>query len=183
MKKFLRKNGLAVGIAIAVLAVLVLYFGGAFKEREVTTFTSTTLTEIMEISNLSTAKYIHNGIAKSMIEGKSGEHYINYKAVVKPNVDFKEIQFDMDDEAKTIRLILPEEFDFEVELFTDSFHYYPSSSDLTIKEVSYICEKDAAEKAKGNSALVQIARENLINTIVALLEPISKANGYTIITD
>ena len=82
-------------------------------------------------------------------------------------------------------LVLSVEFD--VELLEDAdhqFYYYPDDKDdWTGRDVSYICEIDAKQKAEANAELLKKARENLINTMEALLNPILNRNGYTFVVE
>lgn len=84
-------------------------------------------------------------------------------------------------------MIIPEKFDFDVELLEDEehqFYYYPENqADWTGRDVSYICETDAKQKAETNTELITKARESLLNTIEALLNPILSNNGYKIVSD
>ena len=172
-------------VAIIIAILIGLFSAGAFDDAKKTEITSATLIEVIDTAKLSTAKFIQHGIAKSIITGKD-DCFILYYATVRLNVDFTEISFDIDNDAKTVKAILPKEFGFDVDLFKDEehkFRYYPDSGDRTLKEIEYICKKDAKEKAEANSALINTAKESLKNTVKALLEPILSTNGYTFIDE
>ena len=142
--------------------------------------TSATLTDTIAKAELSTAKYVHHGIANATIEG-TFKGYIMYYALVKPNINFAEVTFDVDDETKTITAAIPENFDFDVELLTDKGIHVSPKKDLSIKEVSYLCETDAQKKAQENTELIKAARENAESSIKMILSPLLQAGGYTLV--
>lgn len=181
MKKIIELSPLIVAVII-IAALAVLFAAGVFDAPEEITITSSTLTEVIQTAKLTTAKYIQHGIAKAHIEGKE-DGYVLYYAIVKPNVDFAEITYDIDDDAKKVTVIIPEKFTFDVELLEDENHqiyYYPKNPDhWTGKDATYICKTDAKQKAEANTELIAKAQESLINTIEALLNPILSRNDYT----
>lgn len=182
MKKILEFSPLLI-VALIIAILIGTLSPLTSKDSDKVIITSSTLTEVIAVSNISTAKYIHNGIAQATIEGKF-DGYIMYYAVVKPNVDFSEITFEIDDEAKTVKPIIPQDFNFEVEILEEKgFHTSPQKNDLTAKDVYYICEKDAQDSARQNVELMSVARSNLGSTIKALLEPLLNSSGYTIILE
>ena len=173
---------IAAGAIIALL--LGLFAAGTFDPPKRTTITTSTLTEMVETDKLTTAKYIHHGIARAKIADKKGG-YVLYYAIVKPNIELSEIQYMVDDEAKTVTVILPE-FDLDVELIEDDnehkFYYHPSNmSEWTATDVSNICKFDAQQKARDNKELMDLARESVEDAITALLDPILVANEYTLV--
>lgn len=181
MKKLLELSPIIA--TVAVIAILIgLFAMGVFDVPEETIITSSTLTEVIQTAKLTTAKYVQHGIAKAHIAGKE-DGYVLYYAIVKPNVNLAEITYEIDHETKEVTVILPEKFTFDVELLEDAdhqFYYYPKNQDdWTGRDVSYICETDAKQKAEANSVLITKARESLINTIEALLNPILSRNDYT----
>ncbi len=184
-KKLLEFSPLIV-TTIIISVIIGLFVLGAFDKPKETQITSSTLKEVVETSKLTTAKYVQHGIAKAHIDGKDNG-YILYYAVVKPNIDLKEIDYEIDYDKKEVTVIIPEKFTFDVVLLEDEehqFYYYPENqSDWTGRDVSYICETDAKQKAESNTELITKARESLLNTIEALLNPILSNNGYKIVTD
>lgn len=181
MKKIVELSPIIV--AVVIIAVLAgLFAMGAFDVPEETIITSSTLTEVIQTAKLTTAKYVQHGIAKAHIDGKQ-DGYVLYYAIVKPNVNLAEITYEIDHDTKEVTVVIPEKFTFDVELLEDDnhkFYYYPKNQDdWTGRDVSYICETDAKQKAEANTELIAKARESLINTIEALLNPILSRNDYT----
>jgi hypothetical protein len=141
------------------------------------------LNEVIQTAKLTTAKYVQHGIAKAHITGKR-DGYVLYYAIVKPNIDFNEIYPTVDYETKKVTIKIPKEFTFDVELLEDEdhqFYYYPKNQDdWTGKDVAFICETDAKQKAEANTALVSKAHESLKNTIDALINPILSKSDFTV---
>lgn len=184
-KKLLEFSPLII-TTIVISVIIALFTMGAFDKPKEIQITSSTLKEVVETSKLTTAKYVQHGIAKAHIDGKD-DGYILYYAVVKPNINFKEIDYKIDYDKKEVTIIIPENFTFDVALLEDEehqFYYFPENqSDWTARDVSYICETDAKQKAEANTELITKARESLLNTIEALLNPILSNNGYKIVAD
>lgn len=170
-------------VAIVIAILLGLCAASAFEDPKQTVITSSTLTEVIETAKLTTAQYIQHGIAKAHIEGTENG-YILYYAIVKPNIDLSEIKFEIDHETKVVTAVLPQEFQFDVELLEDNehkFYYYPENkTDWTARDVAYICETSAKEKAEANVELMTKARQNLEDAISVLLKPILASDGYTL---
>ena len=177
-----------------ILAVLVfvcaisLYwnFGKKFFPKE-TIITDSYLRETVNISKLSTAKYTHNGIAQIYEDNDKDDVKcsILYHAEVKAGIDMNDISFDIDENKKTIGILLP-----EIKLTAsiadeNSLSTIPDNVDLeddglTLPEIYKICEEDALEEAGKSIKLQEIAQKNLKDTIEALLLPVIEDSGYSI---
>lgn len=174
-------------VAVIIIVMLIgLATTGAFDAPEETIITSSTLTEVIRTAKLTTAEYIQHGIAKAHIEGTK-DGYILYYAIVRANINMAEITFEIDDEQKIVTVVVPETFTFEVELLQDEehqFHYYPKKKDdWTARDVAFICETDAQQKAAANTELSNRARESLVNTLESLLNPILTSKDYTLVVE
>lgn len=183
MKKLLKISPFVAGTITVILIVLILV--GVFDKPKEVTVTSSTLTEVIKTAKLTTAKYIQNGIAKAHIEGKE-DGFIMYYAIVRANVDFEAIKHQVDEERKTVTVMLPEKISFDVELLSDEdthkWYYYPDNKkDWTGKDAIYICNTDAKNKAEKNDDLIKKARESLEDTLKTLLEPLLSKNGYQLV--
>ena len=94
MIKLITKVVLLVLLIILVVVVL----PTKLRKRKESIITSSTLTKVVDISELSTARFTYNGIAEAY-KDESKEKVkcrIKYNAKVEANVDMKEIQFDID---------------------------------------------------------------------------------------
>ena len=170
-------------VATVIIVTLISLFAvGTFDKPKETLITESTLTDMVQSEKLTVAKHIHNGIAKAYVGGKD-DGYVLYYAVVRTSVNLDDIRFEIDDDNKKVTAIVPNEFIFDVELLEDEehgFYFYPKKpDDWTAKDVRYICEADAKQKAEAKTELINKARESLINTVETLLEPVVRS-GYTV---
>lgn len=182
IKKLILYSPVIIGI------ILVLFFGIArkfdlFSKGKTTTLTSATLTKTIDIAELSAAEYTYNGIAEKYKEDQPDEVecYIKYNAKIKVGIDMKEVEFKIDHEKKTIRPILPP---IEINSKTvdeNNLSFIPSDTDIDIKDALIVCEEDAAGESKKSTELIASAKTNLESIIEGLLDPIVKANGYTVV--
>ena len=185
MKKIIEISPFIVA-AIIIICLLVLTLTGQFDPQKETTLTTSALTEMVKTATLSTAEHIQHGIAKVFIEGK-GDGYILYYAIVKPTVNFSDIEFEIDHDTKTVIAKLPKQFSYDVELLEDDqhkFRFYPYDKDVfTAKDIEYSCEIDAINKAKNNKELNVVARQSLESTVEMLLDPIISINEYSLVLE
>lgn len=183
MKKLFAFSPLIITIFIIVVFSVMISLG-VFDEPTEKDLTSHTLVEIVKTSKLTTAKYIHNGIANYQKDGEKGQ--ILYYAYVKPTIDFSKIEFNLDHEKKIVIVTLPSEFTYEVELLNDSEeykrYYHPrgSKSNIHNKEADYFCKEDAKMEAESNSELNKKARESLEKAVSTILKPLLDSHNYSI---
>ena len=169
-------------IILIILVVIVLPI--KLRKKKQTIITSATLTKAVDISELSSAKFTYNGIADAYKDENKEKIKcrIRYDAVVDASINMKEIQFEIDKKNKTIMPILPEiKLTPNVITNVDSPSFIPENTSIELKEVLTVCEKDAQEEAGKSEELMNVAKDNLKNTVEALLFPIVEANGYKII--
>ena len=170
-------------IILLIIAVIIILPAKLRKGKE-TIISSSTLTEVVDISELSSAKFVYNGIAEAYKDEKKEKIKcrIKYDAIVEAKVNMKDIQFNIDKEKKTVSPVLPE-IQLTPNLITNenSPSFIPEDTKIELKEVLLICEEDVQEEAKKSAELMKVAKENLKNTVEALIFPIVEANGYEII--
>ena len=185
MEKIKIAKSIAKVVLIIILIILVvIVLPTKINKKKQTLITSSTLTKMVDISELSSAKFTYNGIAEAYTNENKDKIKcrIRYNAVVEASIDMKEIQFEIDKKNKTVLPILPE-IKLTPNLITsaDSPSFIPEDTKIELKEVLLVCEKDAQEEAEKSTDLMNVAKDNLKNTIEALLFPIVEANGYKII--
>ncbi len=144
--------------------------------------TSSKLEKAIDISQLSTAEFVYNGVAEKYDDNKPEdiECYISYNANVKVGIQMDDVKFEIDEKQKTVTPILP---DITVSIATldeESISYIPKDPDLPLKTVISLCKEDAMDEANHSEKLFQTAEENLKAVIEALLSPILDASGYSI---
>lgn len=173
---------LIAGIVFLIL-VSVLKLNGVFEKKEPEIITNSTLMRTVDVSELSTAEFIYNGIAE-IYEGDDADTVkcrVRYKARVKATINMDEITFDIDDEKKTVRPSLPK-ISLKASLDNqEGLSFIPENSKIDLQEAMEACEKDVTAEAKENEELYQSAEENLQDVIEALTYPILNAKGYSLV--
>ncbi len=167
-------------LILAALCVIGLQLIG--KSRGTRIITSSQLESAIQISQLSTAEFIYNGIAEKYKDNNRGkvECYISYNANVKVGIEMEDVKFYIDEEAKTVTPILPEVTVNIAALDEKSIGYIPKNPDIELKEVIAICKEDAMNEANQSQSLYEAAEENLRAVIEVLLSPILENAGYSL---
>ena len=144
---------------------------------------SATLTEAVDIAQLSTAEFRYRGIAEIYAneEQKKVQCRACYDAVVKAGIDMRNIQMDIDDANRIVTLTLP-----EIELTVlindnEPIALLPSNSNVGIERILKYCKEDVEREARESKELIETAKENLRAIIEGLLLPILKAYDYTLV--
>lgn len=183
-KKLLLYAPIIIGVVL-IIAFGYLLFSGALDKGEEKILVRSTLMDAIDITELSTSQFTYNGIAKIYKDENSSKIkcHVRYSAKVKAGINMDEVDFDIDNENKTVKPILP-----NIQITTnlveeESLSFIPSDVKVDLKEVLTACKKDASQEAAKSEELVESAEENLKSIIEALLYPILDANGYTIIWD
>ena len=91
------------------------------------------------------------------------------------------IEFDIDNEAKTITPILPEPIIGDPSIDTTSLDYLPKNPDANLRDVVSICKADALAEVEQAGGILHTAKQNMKRTVEALLTSLLDASGYTIV--
>ncbi len=156
-----------IGIAALVLVLLV------SQKGEETIVSSSSLKKAVNISELSTAQFTYNGVVAVYKDEKKKKLKCNirYNAKAKAGIDMTKIEFDIDEEAKTVKPILPE---IQVTAIVDekSLSFLPEEAKIGLREALTACEEDAQREAEASPRLKELAEENLQSIITALTYPL-----------
>lgn len=101
---------LAVVIVLAiVIGILIVPEAVNKTKSEPRVITTSTLEEIINVSELSTFTSVYNGIAQVMNDKTPEEtdYYVSYDAIVYAGIDFKDIVISVDSASKTISIDIP----------------------------------------------------------------------------
>ena len=145
--------------------------------------TSAQLEKAIDISQLSTAEFVYNGIAEKYNE-KHPERvdcYIAYNASVKVGIQMEDVTFEIQEEEKTVTPVLPEITVQIATLDEDSLSYIPKNPDVPLKDMLILCKEDAVREAGESEKLYETAEENLKIVMEALLSPVLENAGYTLV--
>lgn len=182
--KTLRLLGFSIPM-IAVLAAAVIFAvvaGGLLRavmaregKKEIVTVSA--LEKIVNVSELSTFTAVYNGIAQVMDEKKTDDvdYYVSYEATVNAGINFEKIAFQIDNEAKTIRIGLPEVHitKLNVDIASLDYIFYDEKKNASsVTEEAYkACEDDVQNESEKADAILRLAKENAETIVRALVEP------------
>lgn len=171
-------------IILILLIVLIISLKGTsiFQKGEESTVSSAMLTQVIDVSELSSAQFTYNGIAQVYEKGSDViKCNVKYKAKVKAGIDMNDISFEIDDEKKTVTPILPEIKISSCTVDEEELSFIPENTTADLKDVLKACEEDAETEASGSPQLMGSAHENLEAIVEALIYPVLNANGYTVV--
>ena len=179
----LRKKSLLpvvlIGVAAVLCIALALFFGSTkHTEQEPEVITVATLERIINVSELSTFTAVYNGIATVNNEKKPEkiDYYVSYEARVKAGFDLDKIRITVDNEAKTIKIKIPNIYitDYTVDIGSLDFIFINDKANTsTVSEQAFkACEADVKAESEQQTAIYELAKQNAINTLTALTKPI-----------
>lgn len=183
LKKLSPKQIAAIAIALAaIVAVCALVVAPVIKARSnnPTILTESQLQNVVEINKLSTARSVYKGIAEKVSEDGKVLYHVKYKSDVTAGINMSEISFSIDEDSKTVVTSLPEITINEPEVDVSTLEFFEQGIDADLKEALELCKTDAYEKVSQESDIKNLARENLKNTVKALMEPLLSSKGYRI---
>lgn len=145
-------------------------------EGKVTTITKTSLQEIFEISELSTASYTYNAIATLYAEGETAvKYHVAYNGTVAAGIDFSKIDIKIDENTKKITVELPACEILETTVDFGSMEYIfidkKSESETVSQEAYHACKADLEMRAAKDGRLITMAEKNAASAIEALVSP------------
>lgn len=157
------------------------------EEGDTITFNETSIRKVFEISELSTADYTYNAVARAYEEDKINvKYYVAYEGRIKAGIDFSKIGIEIDTERKVVTLTVPE-IEFQEKTVDPGtlefiFKDKKSETEQIHQEAFLLCQRDLDEKTNMEKELLELARRNAISVVEALVTPwIEQAeDGYTV---
>ena len=161
------------------------------KEERTSIITVSTLEKIINTSELSTFTAVYNGIAKVMNEKKPEQidYYVSYEATVDAGIDLDQVNITMNEETKTVTVKVPDVriTNSTVDIKTLDFIFYNDKSNTSsvTQEAYAACIADVDEETKRHDAIFDLARQNAVNVIKALVTPFIEQEGpeYTLVVE
>lgn len=156
----------------------------AYKEGEKITISSAALKEVLQISELTSAEYIYNGIAQGYQdpEEKKGAYYIRYSAMVEAGADLGKIDLKINEKNDTIEIVKPKIEIFNVSMDYDSLDFIPENlKSQEVKDILATCKEDVRNEAASSGTFVTLAQSNSEHIIEALLDPLAKSSNMPIV--
>ena len=120
---------------------------------------------------------------------ESVDYYVSYEAKVNAGIDFEQVEIDLDEEAKTIRITMPpvELTDVNVDISSLDFIFYNQKLNTsTVTETAYkACEADVEKESQEQQAIYDLAEQNAKNVLTALVKPIvdQADTEYTLVVE
>lgn len=181
--KRLPRKAKIIGAIVAVLAfivVITVVLPMQLNKHEVTYVSSAELEKVVNVSELSMVESTYEGIAEIDRSAEFfGNEYVNwvelrirYKAQVRTIFDMSAIQFEVDNENKTITAILPPPENGEPILDEDRFSFLPEGKQIPLSEVIAACKEDASREINANKEIKKRAYENIESIVRALTLPL-----------
>lgn len=169
-------------VAVVVLVVIVIGIGAIFmkthsKKAEKTIISEPMITEILDVSELSTLDSTYNAITDVYTDGEDStiKYHVAYDATVKVGIDFEKMECSVDDEKKRIIITLPETEIQDVDVDIASLDYIYEDDKYDEEKVTLeayeACIEDVKKKSASEEELYEMAKENTKSAIEALLKP------------
>lgn len=165
-------------VLVAAILLAVLPQRGEKKQKEPEVLTVSTLEKIIQVSELSTYTAVYNGIARVMAEEDPGQvdYYVAYRARVNAGIDFEKTTITIEEDTQTVRVKVPEVYltDVDVDIASMEFIFRNSEANAsTITQEAYrACEADVREESAKQEAILDVAKQNAVNVITALVQPL-----------
>ena len=178
-------------VLVTVAVTFVLFQKGYEKKENAQIITVSTLEKIIKVSELSTFTAVYNGIAEVKNNNNSDltDYFVSYEARVHAGIDFDKIAITVDDEAKIIKVDIPDAYvtDINVDISSLDFIFYnqhANKSTIT-QEAFKACEADVQEESEKEDAILKLAQQNAVNVIKALVNPIIEQldANYTLVIE
>ena len=185
IKKQLTVRNIIAGLIIVIL-VLFLIIGVSTKvnnKKRGKLVTSSTLTDAINISELSASQFTYNGIAEIYKDKdkKKIECCIRYNSKIKAGIDMTKVKWEINKEKKTIKPILPEIMITVNTVDEKSLSFLPEDAPVELKTALIACKKDAEKESEESGELKSVAEENIQSVIEGLLYPILEPQGYMVV--
>ena len=180
--------GIILGIVLIVISVVAFNKGNQNEKNVVTT---SSLQKIIKVRRLSTSTAVYNGIAKVKNEKKSDkiDYYVAYEAKVSAGIDFDKVDIVVDHEAKKVSIKIPDVYITDVVVDVSSMDFIfndKSANKSAVTEKAFkACEEDAETESKEQNAILELAQQNAVNAITALVKPFIEQmdKEYTLIVE
>lgn len=166
-------------VAVFVLAIVAREAYSKYKVEHTPPeiITVANLERIINVSELSTFTAVYNGIAQVNNEEKPEkvDFYVSYEARVTAGLDLSQVEISVDEENKAVTVVLPEVHINGVNVDISSLDYIfinDRSNTSAVSQRAYkACEEDAKTESESQEAILQLARENAVNVVTALVKP------------
>lgn len=146
------------------------------REGETATFSEASIKKVFAVSELSTADYTYNAIAKAYEEdGITVKYYVAYEGRVKVGMDFSRIEVELNEEEKVVTITIPE-IEFQEKTVDPGtlefiFKDKKSETERIHQEAFLLCQKDLDQRTDKEEELLTLAQANAKSVVEALVTP------------
>ena len=157
-------------VIIAILGFMVYKFLNKDSSSGIILRAKSTFKKAADVSELQTATFTYNGVAKRCKEECKNDgkdeylYYVSYEGDVTAGFDFDEIDFKVDKELKKMIIILPEVKITNSHTYIDKhkFIFKNSSYDTAqeLSEANRICNDDLKKRVNEDAQLLETAKDN-----------------------
>lgn len=178
--KRLSKKSLVILICCFIVVILIIttiLFVNKNSRKKLEIITKSNLEKIINVSDLSTLEAVYNGIAKvtNNEEPDEVDYYVSYDAKIKAGIDFQQVDINLDNEKKVIKVKIPEIKINDINVDIASLDYIfmnDKANTKTVSEQAYEkCIEDVTSEVDTEDAIYELAKENAQNIIEALIKP------------
>lgn len=178
--KKLSKKSLVILICCFIVVIFLLttiLFVNKNSRKKLEIITKSNLEKIINVSDLSTLEAVYNGIAKVTNNEEPDEvnYYVSYDAKIKAGIDFQQVDINLDNEKKVIKVKIPEIKINDINVDIASLDYIfmnDKANTETVSEQAYEkCIEDVTSEVDTEDAIYELAKENAQNIIEALIKP------------
>ncbi len=178
-------KGLPLKLKLIFGFIILLVVGGAIfftydqlfvnKGHRLSTVSSSTLTDVIEISNLSTLEFTYNAVVTVNTDEETPKvkYHVSYEGLVTAGIDIKKVEVSIEDNR--ILITVPEATIQSVSINPGTLDFIFEKSKYNTQDVpseAYkLCKQDLERRAQEEEDLLKVAKENAASAISALIEP------------
>ena len=179
-RAFLRKVPLKIKIlSLVVVAILIILIFGvalplALDNDETQYLSDATLKSAVDIGDLEVVDYTYKGIAdktSQFLWAENVDYRVKYEAHVRASYDMSAIDFRVNNEDKSVTVLLPDVEISDPVLDETKFGYLPENATADVRDVIALCKEDVASEFS-DAGLRTEAMESVRETVEALIRPL-----------
>ena len=158
-------------IAIFILIACIILLVAPWKsdKARLTTISKSSLQKMVEIDELSTIESPYNAVVTKYNKKNKAMYHVAYEGIVTAGVDASKIDFEVDEEKKIIKITLPKVKLHSTSVDMGTMQYIFTDDDYeteTVSQEAYkLCKADLEKRAKEETALTDMAKENAISCV------------------
>lgn len=174
-------------VSILIIAALVYFIFGGFKIKRESVVSTSTLEKVVKTRELSSYKFIYNGIAPRKYKGKNKVKYnVYYESTVKAGVDLSKVKISKRKKEVIVQLPMITYTSYNVNYKTIAIMNMGMASldeSTIIQEAYHVALADLKNevKTKRKKEIDKVAIRNAEKIVRGLIEPLVKPHDYKVI--